>query len=85
MAIVTAAEIQKNFAQYSDVAAHETVVVTAPGKPTVVVIAIEEYERLKDLDRRVLRFEEMTDAQIAEMLAAEIPEEYRYNSSDIPD
>jgi hypothetical protein len=35
-------------------------------------------------ERRVLRFDEMYDAELAEILCAEIPEEYRYNTADIP-
>ena len=51
----------------------------------MAIISIEEYERLKELDWRVMRLDEMSDAQIEEMVAAEIPPELRYSLDDIPD
>lgn len=85
MAVVTAAEVQKNFGQYREAALEEPLIVTAHGKPSVAIISIEEYERLKEFDRRVVRLDEMSDAQIEEMVAAEIPPELRCSLDDIPD
>ena len=84
MQTVSAAEIQKNFGHYRETAATEGVVVTAHGKPGVVIIAYAEYERLKELDRRVLRLEDMSNEQIQEMIDAEIPAKFRYKLADIP-
>lgn len=85
MALVTAAEVQKNFGQYRGAALEAQLIVTAYGKPSVAIISIDEYERLKELDRRVMRLDEMSDAQIEEMVAAEIPPELRCSLDDIPD
>lgn len=85
MSVVSAAEVQKNFGAYREAALSEPVIVTAYGKPSVVIVAADEYERLRDLDRRVLRVDDMQDAQIEEMLAAEIPPALRYSLDDIPD
>ena len=85
MAEVSAAEVQKNFGRYREAALKEPLIVTAYRKPSVAIIAIEEYERLKELDRRVMRLDEMSDAQMEEMVAAEIPPELRYSLDDIPD
>lgn len=82
---IAAAEVQKNFGQFREKAIREGVVVTAHGKPSVVIIGYAEYERLKELDRRILRFEDMTDAQLREMADAKIPKKYRYRMADIPD
>ncbi|WP_372624051.1 type II toxin-antitoxin system prevent-host-death family antitoxin [Falsiroseomonas sp.] len=60
-------------------------IVTSYGKPAVVILSVEESERLKELDRRVLRLDEMDDAQLHEMIAAEIPPELRYRIEDIPE
>jgi hypothetical protein len=49
----------------------------------VVIISAAEYERLKELDRRVMRLEEMSDAEIEEMLSSGIPQEHRYSIADI--
>ncbi len=83
MPIVTSAEVQKNFGRYREQALADPVVVTQYGKPSVVIISAAEYERLKELDRRVMRLEEMSDAEIEEMLGSEIPQEHRYSIADI--
>ena len=85
MSIVSSAEVQKNFGRYKEAAITEPVVVTQYGKPAVVILAAAEYERLKELDRRVLRLDEMPDSDIEEMLGTEISPEYRYTLADIPD
>jgi prevent-host-death family protein len=85
MAIVTSAEAQKNFGRYREQALAEPVVVTQYGKPSVVIISAAEYERLKELDRRVMRLDEMSNAEIEEMLKANIPVEHRYSVADIKD
>ena len=83
MPIVTSAEAQKNFGRYREQALADPVFVTQYGKPSVVIISAAEYERLKELDRRVMRLEDMSDAEIEEMLNSEIPREHRYRISDI--
>jgi prevent-host-death family protein len=85
MAVVTSAEAQKNFGRYREQALAEPVIVTQYGKPSVVIISAAEYQRLKELDRRVMRLDEMSDAEIEEMAEAEIPPAYRYGLSEIPD
>ena len=85
MAVVTSAEAQKNFGRYREQALAEPVVVTRHGKPSVVILAAAEYERLKELDRRVRRLDEMSDAEIEEMADAEIPPQHQYSISDIRD
>jgi prevent-host-death family protein len=85
MTIVTSAEAQKNFGRYREKALAEPVIITQYGKPSVVIISAAEYERLKELDRRVMRLDDMSDAEIEEMLNSSIPPEYRYSVSDIED
>ena len=85
MTVVSSAEVQKNFGRYKDAALGEPVVVTQYGKPAVVILAAAEYDRLKELDRRVVRLDAMSDAEIEEMLEATIPAEHRYRLGDIPD
>jgi hypothetical protein len=41
--------------------------------------ASTDYERLKELDRRVLRLDETPDSDIEAMVQAEIPAAYRYD------
>src|ERR1700736_4683097 len=83
MPTVTSAEAQKNFGRYREQALAEPVVVTQYGKPSVVIISAAEYERLKELDRRVMRLDNMSDAEIEEMLDSTVPPEQRYSISEI--
>src|SRR5215469_10914628 len=85
MPTVSSAEVQKNFGRFKDMARTEPVVVTQYGKPAVVILDATEYSRLKELDRRVMRLDDMSDAEIDEMLRSEIPPENRYSLADIPD
>ncbi len=85
MAIVTSAEAQKNFGRYREQALAEPVVVTQYGKPSVVILSAAEYERLKELDRRVMLLDDMSDAEIEEMAEAEIPSGHHYSIRDIQD
>jgi prevent-host-death family protein len=83
MPIVTSAEAQKNFGRYRRQALTDPIVVTQYGKPSVVIISTAEYKRLKELDRRVMRLEHMSDAEIEEILNSKIPKEHRYSITDI--
>jgi len=85
MAIVTTAEAQKNFGRYREQALAEPVIVTQYGKPSVGMISAAEYERLKELDRRMMRLDDMSDEEIEEMFHSEIPPKYRYSIEEISD
>ena len=60
---VSASEFQQSFGALSDKARREPVVITKHGRDSLVVMAAEEWERLRRRDRRV-------------GLAAELPEEW---------
>ncbi len=52
MVTITAAELQNHFGRYRDLAQREPVAVTHHGRESVVVLAADEYKRLKALDTR---------------------------------
>ena len=83
--MVSCPEEPKNFGRFKDAARLDPVVVTQCGKPVVVILDAAEDERLKELDRRILRLGDMSDSEIEEMLRAEIPPDHRYSLADIPD
>ena len=85
MAVISSAEAQKSFGRYREQALEEPVVVTQYGKPSVVILSASEYERLKELDRRAMLLDEMTDAEVEVMAESEIPPAERYSISEIPD
>nr|WP_254452865.1 type II toxin-antitoxin system prevent-host-death family antitoxin [Roseicella sp. DB1501] len=53
----------------------EPVTVTRNGRDRLVVISAEEYARLKRRDRRVVRAEELSEAEIEMIARAEPPAE----------
>lgn len=59
-------------------------IVTSDGKPAVI-LTVEKSEHLRKLDRRALRLDQLADAALDEMIAAEIPPELRYRIDDIPE
>ena len=59
MVEISSAEAGRNFSQLREKAESEPVVVLHYNKPSVVIIAASEYERLKRRDKRVLSIEEM--------------------------
>ncbi|HEY5048922.1 MAG TPA: type II toxin-antitoxin system prevent-host-death family antitoxin [Rhizomicrobium sp.] len=50
---ITASEFQQAFGALSDKARHEPFVITKHGRDSLVVMAAEEWKRLKQRDRRV--------------------------------
>jgi hypothetical protein len=85
MKVVPAAEVQKNFGMYREVAQQEPVAVQHYGQPSVVILSMAEYQRLKDLDRQVLRFDDLPDEDLAAIATGDIPPEYHYDSNQVPD
>jgi prevent-host-death family protein len=71
---IPAAEFQRNIGRYQDMALTQPVAVTRNGRERTVMISVEEYNRLKRRDRRVMSLEDFTDADIAALEAARAPE-----------
>jgi PHD/YefM family antitoxin component YafN of YafNO toxin-antitoxin module len=64
MLTVSAVEFQRNFGRYQDEALKQPVSITRNGRDRLVVLAVEEYQRLKRRDRDVLKTEELGEAEI---------------------
>jgi prevent-host-death family protein len=71
---VTASEFQRAFGAFSDKARREPVVITEHGRETLVVMAVEEWARLKRRDRKVGSTSELADEWIEAVREAEVPE-----------
>ena len=69
---VTTAELIKNFGQLADQALTEPVTITKHGRDRLVMLSVEEYQRLKRRDRQVYRAEQIPQ-EIAEAIAATEP------------
>ena len=62
-------QIQRNWGAVSDQALRDPVVITAKGRPRHVLMAFDEYERLKARDRQAYRVESLPD-DLADLLEA---------------
>jgi prevent-host-death family protein len=82
---VSSAEFIKNYGKLVEKAMAEPVTITRNGRDRVVVLSVEEYERLKRRDRRVYPIEEMTPAQIEALEKAEVPPEYACLDEELKD
>jgi prevent-host-death family protein len=53
--ITSASEFQKRVGEFSDIARREPVTVTRHGRPSLVLMAAEDYERLRQIEQRVTK------------------------------
>jgi PHD/YefM family antitoxin component YafN of YafNO toxin-antitoxin module len=82
---VTTAEFIKNYGSLADRALVEPVTITKNGRDRLVVVSAEEYGRLARRDRRVIRPEDLTEAQIALIEKAEVPAEHAHLDAEAAD
>ncbi len=82
---ISSAEFQKKFGSLADKALTEPVIVTRNGRDRLVLMSVEEYDRLKRRDRRVVRLEDFTDEEMALIAQAEVPAEYAYLDAELKD
>ncbi len=82
---VSSAEFLENYGTLTDKALSEPVTITRNGRDRLVVLSIEEYERLKRRDRRVYAIEEMSPEQVAALERAEVPPEYAHLDAELKD
>lgn len=76
MVTITAAELQKQFGRYRDIALREPVSVTHHGRESLVILSADEYKRLKSYDDRQAIYPwELPDDAVEALDKAEIPEE----------
>jgi prevent-host-death family protein len=80
---VTASEFQQSFGEVSAKAAREPVTITRHGKPHLVVMAAEEFERLKRRDRKVGLTVDLSDEWAEAVRQAKVPDEYAYLDEEL--
>jgi prevent-host-death family protein len=73
---VSSAEFQKQFGTLADKALVEPLTITRNGRDRLVLLSVEEYERLKRRDRRVVRLEDFTEEEMALIAKADVPAEH---------
>ncbi|SMH43909.1 type II toxin-antitoxin system Phd/YefM family antitoxin [Mesorhizobium australicum] len=82
---VSSAEFQRNIGRYQDMALKEPIAVTRNGRERTVMLSIEEYQRLKRRDRRVMGLEDFTDEDIAAIERARAPEHTKAFDHEVED
>jgi len=82
---MTSAEFQKRFESLADKALIEPLTITRNGRDRLVVLSVEEYDRLKRRDRRVVRLEDFTDEEMALIAQAEVPPEHAHLDAELED
>ena len=80
---VTASEFQQGFGMLSDKARHEPIVITKHGRDSLVVMAAEEWMRLKRRDRRVGLTAELPEEWVDAVRNAKVPEEFAHLDADL--
>lgn len=75
---VTTAEFIKGYGSLADRALSEPVTITKNGRDRLVLLSAEEYARLARHDRRVLRAEDLSDAEAELIAQAEVPAEHAH-------
>ena len=73
---VTASEFQQAFGALSDKARHVPEVITKHGRDSLVVMAAEEWERLRRRDRRVGLTTELSEEWAEAIRHARVPDEF---------
>jgi prevent-host-death family protein len=82
---VTSADFQKQFGALADKALTEPLTITRNGRDRLVLLSVEEYERLKRRDRRVVRLEDFTEAEMALIANTDVPAEYAHLDAELKD
>jgi prevent-host-death family protein len=80
---VTASEFQQAFGALSDKARREPVVITKHGRDSLVVMAAEEWERLKRRDRKVGPIEALSDDWVEAIRRADVPVDYIHLDAEL--
>ena len=80
---ITSGEFQKRFESLADKALTEPVTITRHGRDWLVLLSVEEYDRLKRRDRRVVRLEDFTDEEMALIAQAEVPPEHAHLDAEL--
>ncbi len=82
---ISSAEFQKKFGSLADKALTEPVTITRNGRDRLVLLSVEEYDRLRRRDRRVVRLEDFTDEEMALIAQAKVPPEHAHLDAELKD
>lgn len=82
---ITSAELQKKFGSLVDKALTEPLTITSNGRDRLVLLSVEEYDRLRRRDRRVVRLEDFSDEEMARIAQAQSLPEHAHLDAELKD
>lgn len=83
--LVSSMDYQRNLGRYQDEALKHPITITKNGRRRLVVMAVEEYDRLMRRDRRAILTSELAPEDIAEVAAAQYPPGFEHLDSELKD
>jgi prevent-host-death family protein len=75
MRMISSADFQRHFGRYQDEAIKAPLAITRNGRERLVLLSVEEYQRMKRRTRQVMGIEDFTPADLDAILQAEPPPE----------
>lgn len=82
---VSSAEFVRHFGDLSDKALGEAVTITRNGRDRLVLLSVQEYERLIRRDRKVIRVEDFSEGDWAAIAASEVSSEHAALDAELAD
>jgi hypothetical protein len=82
---VTTAEFIERYGVLADRALSAPVIITKDGEDRLVLLSAEEYARLASRERRAVAAEELSEAELALIAAAEVPPEHAHLDAELAD
>ena len=83
MITVTSAEFQRHFGRYQDEALTQPVAITRNGRERLVMISVDEYRKLKRRSREVIRVEDLSDEEVAQIAAGRMDRRHDHLDSEL--
>lgn len=80
---VAATDLQKNFGYWHDKAMSEPVQITKHGRETAYLVSADTFHELWASYRRSVSVRDLSEAELALIQAAEIPDEHAYEAEDL--
>lgn len=82
---VSSTEFLEGYGPLSEKALTEPVTITKDGRDRLVLVSVDEFERLKRSGRRSLAIEELGEAEVAAIAKARVPAEYDHLNAVLDD
>ncbi len=85
MTKVSSTDLSNRLGEYQDEALKRPLIITKNNRDRLVMLSIEEYRRLKQLDRKALFVEELTASDLEAISKAEVPVEHDHLNAEYED